>query len=276
MAARLFLRDVSDGILSLPTTGGHSVRMKIQPNEKRGVQSIGVGLRIIEALTSADTKLSLTALARASKVPSSSCHRYLISFIKAGYIVQDTASGQYDLGPRIIQAGLAALRRADPILIALNACDRLVERTGRTAQLAIWSDDGPVIVSWRMGKIPVPTNLAVGSRLPLFNSATGRAFIAYLPEVSWQGFLRREGFTASAAGRLAASVRGAGFASVSGDLIPGLSALAAPLLDARGSPVAVIALLALRDAIDPADCHALVEEAQIASAELGFGPKGAL
>ncbi|WP_219895016.1 IclR family transcriptional regulator [Aquisediminimonas profunda] len=250
--------------------------MENEQNEKRGVQSIGVGLRILEALTTADSALSLTALARASKVPSSSCHRYLTSFTKAGYVVQNAISGRYDLGPRIIQAGLAALRRADPILVALSACERLVERTGRTAQLAIWSDDGPVIVGWRMGKVPIPTNLAVGSRLPMFNSATGRAFFSYLPEVFWERFLRRENCTISVARKLASSVMDAGFASVSGDLIPGLSAIAAPLLDARGMPVAVITLLALRDEICAADSGELIAATQDASAQLGFGSKGAL
>lgn len=243
--------------------------MSGEPNTKRGVQSVDVGLGIIQALATADSALSLSGVARASGVPSSSCHRYLTSFIKAGFVTQDAISGRYELGPGIIQAGLAALRRADPVVIGLQTCERLARATGRTAQLAIWSDYGPVIVSWRMGSVPVPTNLSVGSRLPVLNSATGRAFVAHLPRVKWQALVEKEGHTLDAAEALAASVRDAGYASVTGALIPGLSAAAAAVLDARGEPAAVIALLGLDGQLTEHDIGKLVSAVRAASSELG-------
>jgi DNA-binding IclR family transcriptional regulator len=231
-----------------------------------------VGVGILQALTKADSALSLTAVAKASGVPSSSCHRYLTSFIKAGYVSQDPISGRYDLGPGIIQAGLAALRRADPVVAGLAACERLARSTERTAQLAIWTDDGPVIVSWRMGRIPVPTNLSVGARLPVLNSATGRAFFAYLPKVRWEGIVAKEGGTIEQAEAIAEQVRRDGYASVFGDVIPGLSAAAAPLLGARGEPAAVIAILALDKQLEDRHVAELVAEVRSTSSGLGAAP----
>lgn len=243
---------------------------------RRGIQSIDVGLGILQVLVAADAPLTLAGVARAAGVPGSSCHRYLTSFIKAGYVRQDPISARYELGPGVIQAGLAALRHADPVLIGLEACEHLARTTGRTAQLAIWSPGGPVIVSWRMGKVPVPTNLTTGSRLPLMSSATGRAFMAYLPPVRWRSLVAREGHSAAAAARLARKVRAAGYASVSGSLIPGLSAAAATLRDARGEAAAVVALLGLSGQLKQVDIKALVEVTASASAQLGGESRHAL
>lgn len=250
---------------------GHRRSMTDLKIAKRGVQSIDVGIRILQSLSKADAALSLTAVGRASGVPSSSCHRYLTSFIKAGFVKQDAVSGRYDLGPGIIESGLAALRRTDPVVIGLRTCEELAQATGRTAQLAIWSDEGPVIVSWRMGSVPVPTNLSVGSRLPLLNSATGRVFATYLPRSQWEPVALKEGHSIADVQAVIDNVRTLGVAAVEGSVIPGLSAAAVPLLDARGAPAAVVALLGLRGDVRPRDRKKLVEAMTIASAELGAG-----
>lgn len=243
-----------------------------EANERRGIQSIDVGLVILKTLADADSALSLTAVSKASGVPSSSCHRYLASFIRANFARQDAASGRYELGPGIIQIGLAALRRADPVVVGLRTCDQLAQMTQRTAQLSIWSENGPVIVSWRTGHVPVPTNLSVGSCLPLLNSATGRVFLSRLPRAFWETLVLKEGGSIDEAERLGEETRAAGFAAVNGDVIPGLSAAAAPLLDARGTPAAVITLLGLERQLTRHDIDALATAAVLASAELGSAP----
>src|SRR5262249_51267155 len=83
----------------------------------RGIQSVEIGLRVIDAMRVAKGPLALRELASAAQLPTSNCHRYLVSFVRAGYAVQDPLTARYDLGPRLLKAGLAAPSRLDPVAI---------------------------------------------------------------------------------------------------------------------------------------------------------------
>jgi DNA-binding IclR family transcriptional regulator len=245
---------------------------------RRGIQSVEIGLRVIDALRRSPGPMTLKELAADSRLPASNCHRYLVSFVRVGYVTQDPRSGRYDLGPQLLQAGLAALGRLDPIAVGTDCLTRAVDATGYTGQLAIWADDGGgrpgvVIVRWLPGALAVRTSLALGSTLPLLSSATGRVFLAYLPS---RRTARQAETERARSGRsidvaaLAAETRRAGFAQVHGDAIPGLSAACAPLLDATGEAAATLTLIGLADGITPSAIDVLCRAAAEGSHALGW------
>jgi hypothetical protein len=94
---------------------------------RRGIQSVEIGLRVIDALRKSTGPLTLKELAADSRLPASNCHRYLVSFVRVGYVTQDPLSGRYDLGPELLQAGLAALGRLDPIAVGNDCLARVAE-----------------------------------------------------------------------------------------------------------------------------------------------------
>lgn len=239
---------------------------------RRGIQSIEVGLRIIESLTAAMGPQTLKALSEASDIAPSNCHRYLASFVRTGIVVQDAASGRYDLGPLAVRTGLAALGRLDPVATGLTALSRLVEDTGHTGLLAVLGEHGAVIIRWLTGRRPVRTSLSMGSTLPILGSATGRVFLAFLPPEETAGLVAREAESANRkhVAALRAKVRKAGIAQVSGVLIPGLSAAAAPILDSSGNAAAVLTLVGFRDGFSRQSIARLREIAAETSRDLGF------
>jgi DNA-binding IclR family transcriptional regulator len=240
-------------------------------SDRRGIQSVEVGMRVIEALRAAAGPLHLKDLAKASGIPASNCHRYAVSFVRTGFLIQDSNSGRYDLGPRLLQAGLVALSRTDSIGIATVALEKLVDATGNTGLLSVWADPGPTIVRWMPGLAAVRTSLSTGSTLPLLTSATGHVFLAFLPQRQTAALVAREAMADNIdAAPLAASVRTSGIGRVSGDHIPGLSAVAAPILDAHGEAVAVLTLVGARQPIAPAAVNRLRQESAEASARLGW------
>jgi DNA-binding IclR family transcriptional regulator len=243
---------------------------------RRGIQSVEIGLRVIEALRHAAVPQTLKELAQSSKVPSSNCHRYLVSFVRAGFVSQDPGTGRYDLGPRLLQAGLAALSRLDPVAVGTDALTRLVDVSGHTGLLAIWADLGAVIVRWMPGRLAVRTTLSIGSTLPLLNSATGRIFLAYLPKRQTERLAALEKMARNAdVEAIVASVRTNGMAQVSGDHIPGLSAISAPVLDAYGEAAAAITLVGLSSGFASDTIGALRTIAGEASSALGWSKPSA-
>ena len=244
--------------------------------DRRGIQSVDIGLRLIDALREAPGSLSLKALAAAAAMPISNCHRYCVSFVRAGYMQQDTRSGRYDLGPRLLQAGLAALARTDAIAVATEALEALVDETGYTGQLAVWGDRGPTIIRWITGRAAVRTSVTVGATLPLLTSATGRVFLGFLPRRQTAALAAHEAMAGGGdPAALAAQALAMGMGHVTGDHIPGLSAVAAPVLDAFGEAAAVITLVGMRDGITPGTAERLRDAAAAASHRLGWQPADA-
>ena len=244
--------------------------------DRRGIQSVEIGLRVIDALRDAPGPLSLKALAAASGLPISNCHRYCVSFVRSGYMQQDATTGRYDLGERLIQSGLVALARSDAIAVATQALETLVDETGNTGQLAVWGDRGPNIIRWITGRAAVRTSMTVGTTLPLLTSATGRVFLAFLPRRQTAAIAAHEAMAGGGDPEaLAAQALAMGVGHVAGDHIPGLSAVAAPVLDAYGDAAAVITLIGTPGGIAPNAVELLRKATERASAKLGWAPSAA-
>lgn len=241
--------------------------------DRRGIQSVEIGLRLIDVLSEEAGPMSLKALAGAAGLPISNCHRYCVSFVRAGYMVQDARSGHYNLGPRLIHAGLATLGRSDAVSVATSALEALVDETGHTGQLAIWGERGPTIIRWIAGRAAVRTSMSVGATLPLLTSATGRVFLGFLPRRQTATMAVREAVAGGGdPDLLAADAVARCMGHVAGDHIPGLSAIAAPVRDAFGEAAAVIALIGTSSGFGDGVLDKLQNAASIASGKLGWLP----
>lgn len=223
----------------------------------RGIQSLDAALRMLGAMHSRGGPVSLSELARDCDMPPSKVHRYLTSFLNAGLVVQAGRSGKYDLGPGAVKLGLAAIARHDFVNRAAEALPDLCIESSLTALLSVWGDHGPTVIRWERAPSPITTSMGLGTTLPLLSSATGRAFLAWAPPAPLKTMrdaeLRRANrkpdlvpdFAPTGKGlkALIKHIRHAGFASVDGRFIPGLVAVAAPILDWQGEAQAVITLV---------------------------------
>ena len=211
----------------------------------RSVQSVETSVRILRALARGGGPMALSELAAKLDMPAAKLHRYLASFVDAG-MVDHRRSGSYDLGPVAAEIGMAAVARIDVVNRAADALPALVEDTGCTAMLSVWGSRGPTVVRWERARVPLVTVLGVGSVLPILRTATGRAFIAYLPELVVEEALLSdaEGGTEAEVAAIRNSVRETGLATADQTFIPGLFALARPVLDLQGHAEAVVTLIA--------------------------------
>ena len=211
----------------------------------RSVQSVETSVRILRALARGGGPMALSDLAAKLDMPAAKVHRYLASFVDAG-MVDHRRSGSYDLGPVAAEIGMAAVARVDVVNRAADALPALVEDTGCTAMLSVWGSRGPTVVRWERARVPLVTVLGIGSVLPILRTATGRAFIAYLPErVVEEALLSdAEGGAEAEVAAIRNSVRETGLATADQTFIPGLFALARPVLDLQGHAEAVVTLIA--------------------------------
>lgn len=228
-----------------------------------GIQSLEAALHMLQAMAKRRGPVSLSELARDCRMPPSKVHRYLTSFQHYGLVAQAGRSGKYDLGPGAVTLGLSALARYDFVNRASEALPDLAAESGLTALLSVWGDQGPTVIRWQRAASPTITSMGLGTTFPLLNSATGRAFLAWAPpaplKLMRETELRRArqkpaispDLTPTSEGldKLIGDIRARGFASVDGKFIPGLEAIAAPILDWQGEAQAVVTLIGTDPAI---------------------------
>lgn len=211
---------------------------------RRGIQSVELGSQLLVALGRHVAPMALRDLAKAAGMTAGKAHPYLVSFIKVGFVSQDTA-GRYELGPLALQLGMAKLRRLDPVKEASPLIEALAEETGQSVALAVWGNLGATIVRLEEPVEPLHVNLRVGTVMGLANTATGRLFAAYLPpklieRLMADDLLRQGGFAAQAREQVdtqIAETRKHGLSRSLGQPIPGIDAFSAPVFDAAGNLV---------------------------------------
>jgi DNA-binding IclR family transcriptional regulator len=217
-----------------------------EERDRRSIQSIQIGFRIVSAVRSAGEPMTLSAIARAVEMAPSKAVLYLNSFCTVGLLAKDHAL-RYRLGPYALELGLAALNDVDAIAVAREEMPRLRNGGILAAYLSVWGSQGPVIVSKEDKHPELAMTIRIGHVLPLLSSATGHVYLAFLaPEVT-RPLLERERAPAAAANAAVAKavkeVQKTGVASLRGHVNTGVIASAAPILDRDGALAAVLTVL---------------------------------
>ncbi|WP_280810569.1 IclR family transcriptional regulator [Variovorax boronicumulans] len=231
---------------------------------QRGIQSIEVGGQLLRALVHHGRPMALKDLAREADMTPAKAHPYMVSFGRLGLIEQDRASGHYLLGPLALQLGLISLQQADPVHIATPMLSPLAQQIGHTVALAVWGARGATIVRTAESPSPVHVNMRHGTVFSLTNTASGRIFAAYLDAEVVRRLLEEERLRqkqrkgavepASPAGmprvqplpswsdfeRQLQEVRAHGISRSDGEVIEGVSAMAAPVFDHTGAIVLAV------------------------------------
>ncbi len=228
---------------------------------RSGVQSIEVGMQILKTLAAAGTDLSLQQISERSGIHPSKIHRYLVSFGQTG-MTRKTAHGRYDLGPYVLELGVNYLSRLDPSRIALPVMEALREQTEEGIILNVWGDSGSTVIRWYQSRHPISVGIRPGATFMTTMSASGRVFLAWLPERETRAVvaaeleqLERENHplrprSLDEIERIKEETRQRGLARVEGHSVRGISALAAPVFDYRGEICLTLALFGFSSSFD--------------------------
>lgn len=219
-----------------------------------GVQSLEVGLTVLDALTANRAPMMLKELAEKLSMHPAKVHRYVVSLVRMNYAKQ-LEDGRYALGDQAWYLGLSCIQRTDVIQAAQPMIHALHREIGCGLQISKWSSQGPLIVQWLEPNQQVSVITRVGSLMPLLNSATGRAYAAFMPqdivrplmEVEWQ-HKQQQGQMVYPADwtefeHMKARIHESGIATVSGDMLAGINSVCVPIFNGIGDIEFCIAAL---------------------------------
>ncbi|OXI96152.1 MULTISPECIES: IclR family transcriptional regulator [Burkholderia] len=149
------------------------------PKAQRGIQSVEVGGRLLDALARRRKPLGLSELAAAADLSTAQAHTYLVSLTRLALVKRDAITGNYEPGPLSLRLGLMSIERQPAYRAALPHAARLAEAVGLSVAVSVPGVLGPTIVRIEHGGYPLHVNLHVGSVMSLDTTATGRVFRAF-------------------------------------------------------------------------------------------------
>jgi len=195
--------------------------------------------------------LTLTQIAGRVRMSKSTVLRLLTSLESRRFIKRDHATGLYHLGFGFIEVASQVLQEIDLERWALPYLQRLSAECGETVDLAILDDAHVVYLLVVESAQRVKIAAAVGERLPAYCTATGKAFLAHLPSDQVRAIVEqgpgqyRDGTPVSLPdlNRDLQATRERGFAISEQEYEQDINAVAAPILDADGFPMLVIAIV---------------------------------
>lgn len=250
---------------------------------RNSVQSLMLGLRVIEALASTGKERGITELAIHLGTTKWRVFRHLHSLCEEGYVTQDAASGKFQIGRRTYALLESLPNRFSFVREARDEMTALRDLRGHTVVLAAPADDsGVVVIDAIEGAHAVQFSLKIGAIFDLHASAHGKAALAFGPS-SWlerviAGELRRHTeFTITdprALRREIERIRSQGWASAFEESFRGINTVVAPIFSASRNYVGSIAVFgsveALPRAADRKDVEAVIAAARRISQRLGW------
>jgi IclR family acetate operon transcriptional repressor len=245
----------------------------------RRIGAVERALLVLDALGEAGGEIGTNELARRTGVNASTVSRVLATLARAGYVEQ-TPTGRYRLGLRLLQLGSAALDRLDLRALARPPLEELARETGETATLSVPGEQDAITVDFVRSPSAVQGVAQVGRPSVPHATATGKVLLAFGPggagDGPFQRFTPRTIVTPSAVRLEVERTRERGWADADGEREPDLAALAAPVRSSRGELVAILGLQGPSTRFDDAArsraLPRLVTAADALSRRLGWTP----
>ncbi|GAB1578983.1 IclR family transcriptional regulator [Bordetella petrii] len=206
----------------------------------RALSSVLKTLAVLDLLGASDRPLKLAELVAAQGGNRATVYQRLVTLIEAGWVEVDE-DGAYRLTLHAARVGEAAFDQASLGERATAVLQELVYASGETASLAVISGAQVVLAKRVEAKGMLRADVHVGTTFSLEISASGRVLSAYA-EPAMQQYLRDQGAALPDPGVMA-DVVAQGYAVSSGLEIPGILALAVPVLNRLGKCVAALSLV---------------------------------
>jgi len=218
-------------------------------------QSAVFTFRVLEELASRQP-IGVSTLARELDEPKSNVQRALATLEEAGWIRPDSETrAQWVLGYKLLSVSRQVGNERCLRDLAVPHLELLSLETGETVGMSMRDGDHWIIVDVREGSHPVRAVAQIGVRTPLEVAGTGHAILTYLSDEERERILSHR-HVGREQRRLIQErmkvIRRDGFAYSKGEMLEGVAAVAAPIFDAGGRPVATIGITVPSHRVTPA------------------------
>lgn len=255
-----------------------------QPKKYYEIGAVSKACLLIEIL-STQKSWELADLCKAVGMPKTTVHRMLLTLEDNGYVFQEKQRGEYCLSFKLFSIGSRMLRHSSLVDIARPYCRELLQAVDETVNLCVVSGTEMLVVDKQVTSQMLRQDSIVGSSFPLFQSASGKIFLAFAEQEETEKVLalikeespsiRSEEVMRNLREELE-KVRQTGLAYDYEEVFKGVRCTAAPVYDFQNSLVATLSISAptvrlSKSASENIEKH-IIQAAQKISLRLGASP----
>jgi IclR family transcriptional regulator, acetate operon repressor len=242
------------------------------------VRSIDRAVAILDSFTARRPALTLSDVAQAVGLGTSTAHRILRSLVAHGLVKRDEAAKTYSLGPHVLKLARNAAGAMDVRELARPILVRLRDAAGETVGLHLLRDERfRVVVDQAESHQPLRrTYTELGEPIPLHQGAPGKVLLAYATEPVRESIL--EGSLEAANDRTIVDpdqlrheltrICSDGYSLSFGERVSGIHTVAVPVIDQAGAAVASISVTGPALRMPRQRLESLAPIARAAAAEL--------
>ena len=139
-------------------------------------------MAVLKSFTPDVLELRATEISRKVGIPMTTTHRMLSILTKGGLLERNVETGKYAIGPGLYAIGSLYLNTTDVVKAAEPATKTLNELTGEAINVGILDKGNIVYISREETKHAFRFAYRVGTVLPAYASAMGKALLAELTE----------------------------------------------------------------------------------------------
>lgn len=259
--------------------------MQSSPSKSRSA-TLSKGLDVLTFIGSFGEPVSLRQIMQGLGMTKPTAHRLLATLADHGMIRFDSSDNTYRLGMHLFELSRQVWQDVDLRGAALGEMQKLHAATGETVSLAILTPDGAVYIDEMQNRHHMREQSRIGQRVSIWSSAIGKALVSgltYEERVRLQqddkaAILSGDTYKDVAAlNRHLDLVNARGYAIDLGEEVPGISGVAAPIVDHRGVTVAAIGLTGATQRLDRDALHGIgpdvIEATRRASLQAGGSPR---
>jgi len=214
------------------------------------IRAVERALDVLECFSIKTPELSMTQIAEKIGINKSTVHRLLATLERKRFVERDPVSGTYRAGIHLLQLAYLAMETNDLRRVSEPFLHKLWELFRETVDLAVFDGNEIVFISVLESPQRVKLAAAVGQRLPVFCTASGKAILAYMPETTVLHLLEHDlqeytAFTVVAPEQILKDLRQCqqqGFAITEQEYEDGINAIGAPVIGRNGLPIAAVSV----------------------------------
>ena len=216
-------------------------------------QSLEKGLAVLRAFNARRRTMNLAEVAEAAEINKSSAQRMIHTLEALGYVRKHPQTKRFQLTPRVMEIGYNYLAADTLVDVANPFLAELAQTTGETTNLTEPDGLDMVYVARFVAPKFIPIHMPIGSRIPMYCTGSGRAYLRALSDDEVQGVLSNSELRRHTQQTLTdpdeilaqvATTRRKGYAINNEELFLGDMTIAAPILGSQGQPVAAVHVVA--------------------------------
>ncbi|MGE4291992.1 MAG: IclR family transcriptional regulator, partial [Desulfovibrio sp.] len=153
------------------------------------MRSLEKALFVAETMAS-KSNWELKTLSAACCIPKGTLQRILRTFEDLGYVRQMERGGTYALTLKFYKLGKQIVSQSNIVSLVRPVMIKLRDKVNETVNLSTLSGVDMVVIHQKASNHALKMDSIVGTSFPAYLSASGQAFLAFLPEDQLRSFIK--------------------------------------------------------------------------------------